>query len=413
MSHGATVFQHQSAGFSGSMAEEGLSPACVAWKKELQQDLESVNTVGDLAVHKTHKHFANPGLEVDGCLVPLPLVPLFADRIKAVAKPASFSRNGADVVDYSANLIWELDHDQFRIANPSWSAFVESIKQDVAQDLGLALSDIDVEPDKLLLYEKGSFFRRHKDSHQAPGVTGRLVICLPSEHTGGEVCLKYAGTDIVSTASLDSAFDLTALAWYSGVTYETTEITSGHRLELTYSITQRSGIAKSADFFVIQQARLKERLAGWPGDLARLVVFLDHKYSPSSLNSSNLKGRDREVVELLSSGCSEAGVYLFFGNVTKKEYDQSCDSIIDSGDDDDIGIYLDYLYTADGKEIVKSLRLSEQHLMAADHYSNRSPDGEEENEENSGAYGIEYDIEERQSDYDDGPNKLIYHDSVS
>lgn len=133
------------------LPEEELSPACVAWKKELQQDLEFIKRVCDFAVHRIYKHFANPGLEIGGCLIRLPLTPLFTNQIKAVTKPASFSRHGSNVEDYSASLIWQLDHDQFHIANPSWSAFVESIKQDVAQGLGLALSDIDFEPDKLAL----------------------------------------------------------------------------------------------------------------------------------------------------------------------------------------------------------------------------------------------------------------------
>lgn len=101
------------------------------------------------------------------------------------------------MVGHSPNLIWELDHDQFRIANPSWPAFLESIKHDVAQSLGLALSDADVEPDKLILYEKGSFVRSHKVSQLNPEITGRLVICLPSGHTGGEICLEHAGTHCV------------------------------------------------------------------------------------------------------------------------------------------------------------------------------------------------------------------------
>lgn len=101
------------------------------------------------------------------------------------------------MVEYSADLIWKLNHGQFRTVNPSWPAFLESNKQDVAHGLGLALSDFDVEPDKLLLYEKGSFMRRHKDSEMTPGVTGRLVICLPSEHTGGEVCIEQTDRDHV------------------------------------------------------------------------------------------------------------------------------------------------------------------------------------------------------------------------
>lgn len=385
--------------------EEELSPACVAWKKELQQDLESIQTIGDFAFKKDFKQSVNPALEIDGSLIPLPLIPLFADRIKAVANPATFSRHGANVLDYSASLIWELDHDQFRIINPSWPEFLESIKQDAAHGLGMVLSDIDVEPDKLLLYEKGSFIRRHKDSEMTPGFTGRLVICLPSEHKGGEVCLEHAGRDHAFATAPGSAFDLSALAWYSGVTHEVVEINSGHRLELTYIITQRSGTAKSADFFVEQQARLKERIVRWPGGLPWLAYFLDHKYSQENLCLSTLKGRDRAVVEVLSSACSEAGIYLFFSTVTKTEFDRACGPGIYNDYYDEIGLFTDYLRTTEGKKIASGVRLSEQHLLAVDPYSNRSADGEEECEGEGVEEGEDYD--------EDIPNKLIYHDSVS
>lgn len=384
--------------------EEELSPACVAWKKELQQDLESIQTVGDFAFRRNFKQFVNPVLEINGSLIPLPLIPLFADRIKAVAKPATFSSHGANVVDYSASLIWELDHDQFRIINPSWPEFLESIKQDVAHGLGMAPSDVDVKPDKLLLYEKGSFIRRHKDSEMTPGFTGRILICLPSEHKGGEVRLEHVGRDHASATAPGSVFDLSALAWYAGVTHEVMEIDSGHRLELTYVITQKSGSAKLADFSVNQQARLKERIVRWPGGLPWLAYFLEHKYSQENLCSSTLKGGDRAVVEGLSSGCSEVGIYLFFSTVTKREYDRPCDPGTYS-DYHEIGIFTDCLRTAEGNKIASGVRLSEQHLLAVDPYSNRSADSEEECEEEG--------IEEGEYCDDEMPNKLIYHDSVS
>lgn len=399
MSYGRAVYEHQSAGFQGSTIEEELSPACVAWKRELQLDLESVQTVGEFAVQRIHTQFVNPGLEIDGCLIPLPLVPSFADRIKGVAKPVHFKKDGATVVEYSADLIWELNNSQFRIVNPSWPAFLESIKQDVAHGLGLALSDFDVEPDRLLLYEKGSFIRRHKDSELTPGVSGRLVICLPSEHTGGDVCIEHTEWDHASVTTPGSTFDLSALAWYCGSMHESMEITSGSRLELNYSITQRSGADKSAQFFAKQHARLKERIARWPTELPKLVHFLDHKYSQASLSPSSLKARDRAVVEILSSGCSEAGIYLFFGNITKKEYGDEGEEIYhdyDDVDDDEIEICVDSICTAEGERIASGALLSEQHLLAADPYSNRSADGEEDE-----GYG------------GDCPSKLIYHDSVS
>lgn len=119
-------------------------------------------------------------------------------------------------------------------------------------------------------------------------------------------------------------------------------------MELTYSLMQRSRTNKSADFFAKQQARLKERIARWPGDLPKLVHLLDHKYSQASLFQSTLKARDRAVVEILSSACSQAGIYLFFGNITKQEYD--------GGDYDEIEICLDSICTAEGERIAWASR---------------------------------------------------------
>lgn len=92
------------------------------------------------------------------------------------------------------------------------------------------------EPYKLLLYEEGSFFKRHKNSEKAPGMVGTLVICLPPKHEGGDVHLSHTGKTCVFTTSKSSTFDLTALAWYSDVAHEIKEITSGYRLVLTYKI---------------------------------------------------------------------------------------------------------------------------------------------------------------------------------
>lgn len=389
MSYGRTVFKQ------GSTMEEELSPACVAWKKELQQDLESVQTVGDFAIQRIHTQFVNPGLEIDGCLIPLPLIPLFADQIKAVAKPAPISRDGGAVVDYSAWLTWELSHDDFRISNPAWSEFLESLKQDAAQRLGLALSDLIVEPDKLLLYEKGSFSRHHKHSETKPGVIGTLVICLPSEHEGGHVHLAHAGKEHVFATALGSAFNLSSLAWYSDATHEVKEVTSGHRLDLNYSIIQKAGAGKSAGFFAKQQAQIKARIARWPGDLSKLVYFLEHKYPQTSLSPTNFEQHDRAIFDVLSPACSEAGVYLLFGNITKKEYDQDYDPDYHGDDGEKMGISLDFLCNAVGRKIASGIEISTQHIVAADPYSNRAPDSEGEGEE------------------DESPNKLRYHNSVS
>jgi len=43
---------------------------------------------------------------------------------------------------------------------------------------------------------------------------GTLVICLPSKHTGGAVCLQHGGKSASFNTSETSAFDATFIAWF-------------------------------------------------------------------------------------------------------------------------------------------------------------------------------------------------------
>lgn len=68
---------------------------------------------------------------------------------------------------------------------------------------------------------------------------GTLVICLPSLHTGGEVVLVHGKKQRTIETDKASAFDLSALAWCSGVQHEIRPVTSGYRLVLTYNLVPK------------------------------------------------------------------------------------------------------------------------------------------------------------------------------
>lgn len=379
----------------GSEINSDLDSDLVTWKQDVAEGLGKTQSFGDFAVQKKYSQFANPGLEISDCLIPLPLVSQFAHQIKSVSRPAPFGRGDDTLVDSSVRLTWELQGDEFQVTNPAWPEFLDTIKQDAANSLGLSPVDIHVEPHKLLLYEKGSFFKRHKDSEKAPGMIGSLVVCLPSQHEGGQVHLSHAGQDHVYETAPNSAFDLTALAWYSDVTHEIREVTAGHRLALTYNIIQRAGAGKSAGFFVRQQAQSKEKIARWPRDfpdLSRLVYFLDHQYSHSNLSANILKGRDRAVFEVLQQLCSEGGLYLFLGNVTKSEYDYAWDDLSEESD-----VFLNLLCTPGGRKVASDVDISKEDIIGSDPYLGRSADSEDEGE----FVGNE-----------SAPTQLRYHDSV-
>ncbi|KAF4912240.1 hypothetical protein CGCF415_v003775 [Colletotrichum fructicola] len=135
------------------------------WKEDLLACLEGIKAVGDIASFSRYPTFANPGLKIgDNPPIPLPLAPRDAEVIKAACRQAPFGRGDETVVDTAVRKTWELDHTRFKLANPEWRGFLTTVALGAAK--GLGLSNIKVNPHKLLLYETGSFFKKHKDSEK-------------------------------------------------------------------------------------------------------------------------------------------------------------------------------------------------------------------------------------------------------
>lgn len=81
-------------------------------------------------------------------------------------------------------------------------------------------------------------FHPHVDTPRGEGQFGSLVVCLPSAHSGGELLVRHEGTTVTfdwSTASVSSSCIQWA-AFYSDCEHEVLEVTSGHRLTLTYNL---------------------------------------------------------------------------------------------------------------------------------------------------------------------------------
>lgn len=298
------------------------------------------------------------------------------------------------VVDTSVRKTWELDHTQFALANPAWQAYVASLLDDAAQSL--AMSEVRAEPYKLLLYEEGSFFKRHKDSEKVPGMIGTMVICLPSKHDGGSVHLSHAGKSYVFETDKTSDFGLTSLSWFSDVTHEIKPLKSGYRLVLTYNIIHTGHKHISADLVGEQSERLRSVLVKWQSKLPfreKLVYMLDHKYTQSSLKLSNLKGRDRAVCQSLYEVGLSCGFTIFLAKMTRTQGDDSNEYY----DDDEESTELEDVRTCDGLTVCNRVYLEDEDILGSDLWD-RDPDSEDE----GGFTGNE-----------SMPSILRYHDTVS
>ncbi len=83
-----------------------------------------------------------------------------------------------------------------------------------------------------------------KSTERVPGMFGTLVICLPSEHTGGTVCLQHGTKKEGFDTSEFSAFDATCIAWFvSNISSSTILGLRNHRYaDVTHEVSKSIGV---------------------------------------------------------------------------------------------------------------------------------------------------------------------------
>lgn len=345
------------------------------WRDGLLQYLDQIKSVGEVAVSNRHTAFPNPGLQIEGNrIIPLPLTPTDAEAIKSVATQSTYGTGDQNVVDTSVRKTWELQPNKFQLSNPEWESYLDSHVLEAAA-AGLGLEKVTARLCKLLLYEKGSFFKRHMDSETEPDMVGTLVVCLPSRHQGGDVHISFRSEKRTLATDTTSTWDITALAWYSDVTHEVAELTDGYRLVLTYKLVQVTGPQQSAQFFYGQLEGLRTMFAGWDDAATRPIYYpLDHLYPEKALSIDNLKGRDRAVCQVLHDACSDSGVLVFLASIKHIQWHDDGDGRADEE------TCLEQLYTCDGVELASGLRVDQEDILIA------NPFGGDPDDETEGGY---------------------------
>ncbi|PVH95992.1 hypothetical protein DM02DRAFT_599867 [Periconia macrospinosa] len=354
----------------------GSDPKEKDFRTHLRDCLDDVQYEGTFSAFRHFSTYVNPGLCIDNYgSVGLPLATRDAEQIALICKQSPFGKGAQTIVDTSVRKTWELDCTGFQCQNPAWTAFLGFLVKRAMEDLGVQVPSR-AEQYKLLLYEEGAFFKAHKDSEKVPGMFGTLVICLPSEHTGGEVLLVHGKEKRVLETAKSSKFDLSTLAWYSDVQHEVRPIVAGYRLVLTYNLVQDQGLPRqTAAMLDESHARLERLLRTWNEEfdyLDTLVYPLEHQYTEASLCLKSLKGHDAAKARYLQHLCPKNGVYWFLGRMTKQTEEDY--------EDEDETLSLDHIVTPGGEGIELNLDITREGILAKDLYKGRSADSEDEGE---------------------------------
>jgi predicted 2-oxoglutarate/Fe(II)-dependent dioxygenase YbiX len=292
---------------------------------ELAELLRSVDRHGDFYASGTVE-LAPPSLEVDGVgPISLPLLPVQAEQLLAVADVAPFGRGQKTVRDPTVRRCWQVGPERARMGGRHWGKTLEQIVARVAEGLAIA-EPITATFYKLLIYNEGSFFVSHRDTEKAPGMFATLVIVLPSTFSGGALHLRHGerevSLDLRSTDPAEAAF----AAFYADCVHEIRPVTAGYRLALTYNLTRaRSGRAPQPPNYKHEQGQIGALLQAWrdaPAEAhlpAKLVYPLEHAYTPAELGFAALKGRDAAVAGVLADAAASSNCDLALALLTIEE----------------------------------------------------------------------------------------------
>jgi len=210
-------------------------------KKVISQLLTSSNSHGSYCAGGSFpKSIPVPKITLsgdDGPPLSFPLIETDVARIKAKAERAGVGMPDRNVVNLDVRTTWQILPDALSVSNEK-SALKHALAN-VARDLGTETHyEVKAHLYKLLHYEKGCFFARHRDTERLPNMFATLVIELPSLYEGAELSVSSPlspyekRTFFGSTDDSDVSRKMKFVAFYADCYHEVSELTAGHRVAL-------------------------------------------------------------------------------------------------------------------------------------------------------------------------------------
>jgi predicted 2-oxoglutarate/Fe(II)-dependent dioxygenase YbiX len=284
--------------------------------------LRSVERPGDFCVGGI-RDIIMPAVDVDGVgKIAFPLLPQQIERLIAIAEAAPYGRGEETVLDPKVRRTWQIGPDRIRIGGRRWEQTLSDLVADAAGALGVN-EPVAAEFYKLLIYDVGSFFVDHRDTEKIHGMFATLVIVLPSAHSGGELVVRHLGQEKTLDLRPEDPSEIGFAAFYADCVHEVRPVVSGYRLTLVYNLRfLGKKRALEAPDYRTEQARVVEVLRDWANaeeEPDKLVLPLEHAYTPAELSFGALKGADAGVASVLVGAAAEADCDLHLALMSIEE----------------------------------------------------------------------------------------------
>ena len=230
-------------------------------------------------------------------------------KLLDVCSVASYGYKGTDVMDKNYRNAFKLEPDNFFTSFHVCSTpILQEIQSIVSTVVGLR-----AELYKLNIYAPGGFFKAHVDTPHSESMFGSLVVCLPTQFTGGELIVRHHKEEIKydwsSTAS-DASSTLHWASFFSDVEHEVLPVSEGYRVTLTYNLSYQSKAsdstfdAKTCSFYRLLQAVLSNpvfmRDGGVLGFNSHYSYVFDTQWA-DLLAHINTIGEKTDIIQQLNS----------------------------------------------------------------------------------------------------------------
>ena len=295
--------------------------------RELAKIIPAIRCHGDFYA-TGNSEIVMPNLEVDGVgRIALPLLPVQAEQLVAIAARAPYGRGEATLVNTDVRRTWQIDADRIHLTGQSWSGTLDTIVGKAAAGLGVT-GPVTAELYKLLVYDTGSFFVEHRDTEKIPGMFASLVVALPSASSGGELIVRHRGREVCLDLGCSDSAAVSFAAFYADCVHEVRPVTSGFRLVLIYNLARTGRRQPSVPpAYESEQSAITALLRRWvanrdsPDDTSpeKLIYPLEHAYTPAELAFAALKNADAAAAGVLVRSADEADCDLHLALVSVDE----------------------------------------------------------------------------------------------
>lgn len=256
---------------------------------------------------------------VDAEVISFPTEPGKSDvRVEELFKacsPASFGKGNELVYDPEYRSALSMPSER-------WATSFALSKLDILDQIQAVLAPsvgaVRTQPYKLNVYKKGGFFKPHVDTPRGGNMFGTLVVCLPTTFTGGDFEIEHGGAKDVfawgeggdQEAKQSGGSSETQIkpivkwcAFYSDCTHQVLEVTSGHRITLTYLLSNYSSSIRepirlkveSSPFVMKLKELLSQMKASGSGEALRFALC--HKYAVDEIGDDGNASKKNEGEE--------------------------------------------------------------------------------------------------------------------